>query len=89
MNRTRLNALVDLSAFFAFLISLISGIVLWLVLPEGYRGGRGAAELFLGVTRHQWTNIHTVSSLAMAGIIVIHLILHWSWIKSLSKILKR
>jgi len=78
MNRSTLNALVDLVALITFIPSLVSGIVLR-VLPEGgYRGGLNPAALepFLGLTRTAWKDLHFWSSLFLAACILAHLLLH-------------
>ncbi|HOO54915.1 MAG TPA: DUF4405 domain-containing protein [Methanothrix sp.] len=87
MNRTALNLLVDVISFFAFLASTASGLVLWQVLPTrgyGFRGGRTvvAEQLFLGLSRQDWLNLHNHTSLLLAALIVLHTALHWRWIRS-------
>jgi hypothetical protein len=46
MKKATINALVDLGALVVFIPSLISGLVLYLVLPEGggYRGEQERKE---------------------------------------------
>ncbi len=41
MKRITINALIDIGCLITFIPSLVSGLVLYLVLPEG--GGRGVA----------------------------------------------
>jgi hypothetical protein len=86
------NMIVNIISFFVAIASFFSGVVLWNVLPssEGFRGGRGEAvnNLFFGFDRHSWVDIHNVSSLIFIGLIIIHLILHWYWIKNLPKFIK-
>ena len=36
---------------------------------------------FLSFTRHQWGDIHFVLAILFIVLMVIHIILHWSWIK--------
>ncbi len=90
MNRTALNVLIDVISFFAFLASTSSGLVLWQVLPGagyGFRGGRTvvAEQLFLGLSRQDWLDLHNGTSLLLAGLIVLHIAIHWRWIRSLGK----
>jgi len=91
MKKVRLNALVDIFAFFDFLISFFSGVIMWLVLPgKGSQGGRASTErIFLGLARHDWKDIHLASVLIFTALILCHLVLHWNWIKNLPKTLKR
>ena len=94
MNRTAQNLLVDVVSFFAFLASTISGLVLWQVLPTGgygFRGGRAvvAEQLFLGLSRQEWLNIHIHQSLLLVALIVLHIALHRRWIRNLGKMIGR
>jgi len=90
MNRPALNLLIDIVSFFAFLASTISGLVLWQVLPSGgygFRGGQSvvAEHLFWGLSRQDWLNFHNHTSLLLACLIVLHIALHWRWIRNLGK----
>jgi preprotein translocase subunit SecG len=87
MNRTALNLLIDVISFFAFLASTISGLVLWQVFPGGgygFRGGRGLVSepLFWGLSHHDWLNLHNLTSLLLVALIVLHIALHWRWIRN-------
>jgi len=73
------NAIIDLFAFLTGLISLISGLVLMIALPAGQKSGKLSFWIF---TRFQWLDIHAYVSLILVGIILIHLIVHWQWIKT-------
>ena len=81
--QARINFSLDAVLFSALIVTGVSGLVPWLILPGGgYQGGRNPfynATLY-GLTRHQWTDIHLWVSLVMMGIIAIHLVLHWRWI---------
>ncbi len=88
--KTKFNIIVDILGFFSFLIISFSGIVLWRILPRGsYQGGRGITteKMFFGLDRHNWTDIHNYIALVFIALILIHLILHWHWIKSLPKLI--
>lgn len=92
-SKNKLNIIVDILNFFVGLISFVSGFVVWKFLPLGYgfRGGRGILTnnySFWGLSRYNWIQIHSVSSLIFFVLIILHLILHWSWLKNLPKILK-
>jgi len=93
MRRARLNAVVDMTAFVALLISLASGWVTWIVLPSGGGGPRAgqtaAHELFLGWERGAWKDLHNYVSLAFVGLIIIHLLLHWAWIRCIPRFFAR
>lgn len=76
----KLNYLVDVVIGLAFIMSALSGLILFFV-PSGYQGGRnpyyGQSVLFL--TTHAWNELHTWSSLAMIAGVGGHLLLHWRW----------
>ena len=67
--------------FLDFLALAISGFVLWFVVPRG-SGKLGASFIFL---RETWLSIHDVTSVIVVVLILIHLILNWAWIKSVTK----
>lgn len=71
------------------LLSLAStGLVLHYTLPPGSghqaAGGRFGigrpVEKLLGMTRHEWGQIHFVIALIFLSLLLIHLILHWNWL---------
>ena len=82
-----------LMAVFSVIIT-VSGFVLRLALPSGngYRGGR---ELlventeFLGLEKHDWTNLHFVISVALLVTVVMHIVLHRRWIAYMTRKLLR
>lgn len=78
MKRMTINALVDIGCLLMFVPSLISGLVLYLVLPSG--GGRGGGwAIFFGIARNQWVVMHDNSSIVFAVLLIIHLLLHWKF----------
>ena len=81
-NKAMTNYVVDAGILFGFLGSMITGFVLWVVLPSGgYQGGRGVVEasrvFILG--RETWKQMHNWLSLSMVSGVFLHLVLHWSW----------
>jgi hypothetical protein len=86
MKRITINALVDIGCLITFIPSLVSGLVLYFVLPSG--GGQGSGRvLFLGIARNQWVTMHNNSSLVFAALLIIHLILHWMFFRNIKKCL--
>jgi hypothetical protein len=95
MKRTTLNFIVDLLAFVDLLFMAATGAILKWALPPGtggghgygYRGGRGSApadqirELF-GLGRHDWGDIHAILGAVFILLILVHVVLHWTWITS-------
>jgi len=84
MRRITINALVDIGCLITFIPSLVSGLVLFFVLPSG--SGRGHAE-YLGLFHDPWLNIHNYWSLAFSAILIIHLILRWMYFRNIRKCL--
>jgi hypothetical protein len=86
MKRITINALVDIGCLIMFIPSLVSGLVLYFVLPSG--GGRGSGwEVYLGVARNQWVTMHDNSSFVFAALLIIHLLLHWKFFRNINKAL--
>ncbi|MDD1675797.1 MAG: DUF4405 domain-containing protein [Methanomicrobiales archaeon] len=78
MKKITINALVDLGCLITFIPSLVSGLVLYLVLPSGGGSGSGLVT-FLGIARNQWLVLHDRTSLVFAALLIIHLFLHWKF----------
>ena len=75
---------MDIGCLITFIPSLISGLVLFFVLPSG--GGRGSGwSTYLGITRTQWVTMHNNSSLIFAALLIIHLVLHWMYFRNIRK----
>ncbi|MCA9934876.1 MAG: DUF4405 domain-containing protein [Anaerolineales bacterium] len=84
--KTRNNWLIDTAVFIGAALSMLSGIYFLIFSSGGYQGGSnswyGVVVLF---TRHVWGNIHTWGGLLMVTAVVIHLIIHWQWIKMMTR----
>ncbi len=75
--KTKFNLWLDAAIFTAFLITVLTGLLLWLVIP----GGRGNSGLiFLGLTRRDWVDLHNWAGLVMLIGATFHLVLHWRWL---------
>jgi hypothetical protein len=84
MNKNIWKYLVDTFLFiFLFGIAVI-GILMAFFLAEGPTVN-DQGKYFLGLHRHQWGDIHLILSLAFTALVIIHLILEWSWIKAQSR----
>ncbi|KLK87897.1 hypothetical protein SZ63_07705 [Methanoculleus sediminis] len=88
MKKIAINALVDIGCLITFIPSVISGLVLYLVLPSG--GGPGSGwDLFLDIPRNQWVAMHDNSSLVFAALVIVHLLLHWKFFRHIGRHLTR
>jgi hypothetical protein len=83
MRRITINALVDIGCLVTFIPSLFSGLVLYLVLPEG--GFRSGWAAYLGIPRTQWVAMHNNTSLAVAALLILHLLLHWRFFRHINR----
>ncbi len=75
MEKNRLNFWIDVLIFLIFVCLLFTGFMMYLI-PRGYGG-----ILVSGLTRHEWGDIHIILALIFISLIIIHVILHWSWEK--------
>jgi len=83
------------------LLAATGGIMKWVLPPGsgggdgghgyGFRGGRGFGaggeqiRQLLGLGRHDWGAIHFYLACAFLAVILVHLVLHWAWIKTCAK----
>jgi hypothetical protein len=87
MKHVTINAIVDIGCLITFIPSLITGLVLYFVLPEG--GGRGGNwATYLGMTRHDWILFHDIASFAFAALLIIHLLLHLKFFRNIGRAIK-
>jgi hypothetical protein len=73
-----INFAIDLLSLLALLAIAATGLVLKYVLPPGIRGGRGLR--LWDLSRHEWGEIHFWLSVALAGLVLVHIVLHWAWV---------
>ena len=98
MKHITTNFLIDLISFFDLLGLIITGYIIKYILPpgsggghgHGFRGGRGPTEAehikdLLGMTRHEWGDIHFWLAVVFVVLMLAHIILHWGWIKNYVK----
>jgi uncharacterized iron-regulated membrane protein len=85
MNRSTINYLVDFVGLICFVLVSITGVILYHI-PEGRRSGW---EMFWGVTKHTWQDIHDYSGFLLIAVVAIHLLLHLTWIWCMTKNLFR
>jgi hypothetical protein len=69
----------------AFSGLLLTGAVLKWVVPHGGQGrgggrGQGMNQAWLGLTRHEWGDVHFWIAVAAVVFVIAHLALHMGWI---------
>jgi hypothetical protein len=80
LTRTDWKYLVDTLLVLCFLGLLVIGVLLAFVIPEGPLGP-GRSKFLLGLHRHQWGDIHAWLSLAFAALVLVHIVLAWTWVR--------
>lgn len=79
--KSRFNFWLDVTILALFLLTALTGLVLWLALPH-VRGGQGA---FLTLARATWRDLHAwVGLLTLAGLAA-HIVLHRRWITCVAR----
>ncbi|MEN6518668.1 MAG: DUF4405 domain-containing protein [Methanospirillum sp.] len=77
MRRGIQNAVVDT----ILLVVFVPSPVLYFVLPSG---GRGAGT-FLSVQRSTWATVHDYAGLLFIALLVLHLVLHYRYLRHLDR----
>jgi hypothetical protein len=85
MKRSKMNSLIDIVSFGAFIFLTSTGILVRYILPPG----SGRFTTLWGLDRHAWGDIHFWVARAFFACLSAHLFLHWKWILSLLKGKKR
>jgi hypothetical protein len=89
-----LNFIVDLVAFLNLLGLVFTGLIMKYILPPGtggrgrqLHGGMGGEQIkeLWSMTRHEWGDIHFYLALFFVILMVVHIILHWTWLKNYLK----
>ncbi len=69
------NYIIDIASFFAFVVSAVSGFLLHFMNPKN----------IIWFARHAWYDIHLWSSIIFIILMLIHIILHFSWMWCMTK----
>jgi hypothetical protein len=80
MDRNKLNFVVDSLMFMTIGTIGFIGILMGFVIPKG-EGALSEQKYLWNLHRHDWGNIHLYLSLIFLGLLIVHIILHWSWVK--------
>ncbi|MBN2495514.1 MAG: DUF4405 domain-containing protein [Deltaproteobacteria bacterium] len=88
MNRMKWNYLIDVVLFALMGAVAFIGILLGFFTAEGPVADQGRKYVW-GLHRHQWGDIHLWLSIALVVFVILHVLLHWSWIKSCTRKLLR
>jgi len=98
MKRSTLNFIIDTLSFLLLVALACTGSIIKYILPPGTGGrgrllheGRGTEHIkqLWSMTRHEWGDIHFSLAAAFIILMAVHIVLHWTWIKSYAKSLLR
>jgi hypothetical protein len=81
MQRNALRYAIDALLYAHLAGALVVGLLLAFVIPRG----RGANKYFLGLHRHEWSDIHLYLSLVLVALVVVHLVLNWGWVTKITE----
>lgn len=81
MKRSTINFIIDTIAFVCFMFLTSTGILIRYILPKG----NGSYLTIWGMDRHEWGGIHFWVAIIFLAMILIHIMLHWSWIIAIIK----
>ena len=88
MTKPRLNYVVDVVMFTLMGAMIFIGVLMSFFLASGPVVDEGSKYVW-GLHRHQWGDIHMILSFAFVAFFILHLLLHWNWIKGATRKLLR
>ena len=77
------NYVVDFLMTLSFIVTAITGLIIFFFLPSGVR--QGSTQTFLGIIKGTWSFVHDWSGILFITLIILHFILHWNWITRMTK----
>jgi len=75
-SRTATNYWIDLVSLLVMVGLAVTGGLMYFVLPPG----TGHSHTLFGMGRHDIGRIHFYLAVACTALLVLHLVLHWSWV---------
>ena len=82
MDKIWIRRIVNLLLYLCFCFIAGSGLLIEFKLVPGSQGGQGLSAL--GMSRHEWGDLHFYVSLAFIALIIIHIVLSWGWLKRIA-----
>jgi hypothetical protein len=87
MNKSKLNFIIDAAMFLTIMAMAGLGFLMEYIMPPGRKliakYGSNLEISWLGWDRHDWGDIHLYLAFLLLGLLVFHIILHWSQIVGL------
>jgi hypothetical protein len=81
MRKVTINAIVDIIMLITFIPTFISGVVLYVFLPEA--GRFSGQAVFWGLPRQIWVTMHDRWGIIFSILVILHLLLHWKFFRVL------
>lgn len=83
---TQRNWWIACTLLFSGLAVSISSVYFLYIPSGGFQGGRNPFhDLQIVFSRHTWKDLHTWSGVILISTAIIHLALHWNWVKSMTR----
>jgi cytochrome b subunit of formate dehydrogenase len=86
MERNKLNYWIDVLLIVCLIFVAVSGMVIYFAFVSG-EPGQGRNLTFLGTTKGDWIPWHNYFGLAMIVLMLLHLILHFGWLKRMTVVI--
>lgn len=92
--RATINFILDFAGFIVLILLTVTGLIMKYVLPPGSGGygralhdseGREHIKTLMSMSRHEWGSIHFVLAVLFLVVMILHVYLHWGWIKNYVK----
>ena len=74
MRKSTINYLIFLAQAIAVILLGISALLLWQFFPRGFLE-----------SRQLWVDIHKWTGVALAVLVIIHIVLHWKWLVQMTR----
>ena len=83
MVQPKTNYIVDFLMTISFIVTAITGLIFFFFLPSGVK--QGSYQTFLGIIKETWSRVHNGGGILFIVLIIVHFILHWNWVKGMTK----
>lgn len=83
MNKAKINYYVDFLLLLAFIGTAKTGLFLFFFMPSGVR--QSGRQVFMGIAKSTWVDIHNWLGIAMVVAVIVHYLLHWDWLVCMTK----
>lgn len=82
--RSAVDYVIDTLLAITLLVIVFIGVLLAWFIPKGAEAP-GYEKYLWGLHRHEWGELHLWVALAFLALVIIHLALHWRWLKTCAR----